>query len=118
MRQYFGFFFFHFLFLIFFLRERGEGQREKGGQTIRSGLCADSIEPDVGSQTHKLQDHDVGGSRMLNPLRQLGTPPSLSFLMAPILVPFLLAQLLTTDVVYICGHFLKLLREITFSILK
>ena len=50
-----------FLNVYLFLREREKGQRvsrggtERGGQRIRSGLCAESREPDVGLKLTNLK---------------------------------------------------------------
>ena len=39
---------FFFLMFYIFLREHSRGEAERGGNRIRSGLCTDSSEPDVG----------------------------------------------------------------------
>ena len=47
--------------------------RERGGQRIQTGLCADNSEPN-GAQTYEPWDHDLSQSRPLNWLSHPGSP--------------------------------------------
>ena len=46
----------YFLNFYLFLRKSGGGGREREGQRIQSGLCADSRQPDVGLE---LTNHEI-----------------------------------------------------------
>ena len=73
------------MFIYFWERQRqnasGLGQRERARHRIRSSLQAPSCQHRAwrGARTHKLWDHDLGQSRMLNRLSHPAAPVTCIF---------------------------------------